>query len=145
MSDKSKKTAEIINPGLGDIEKVRDILFGKYVESYEQRFAELESKLEQDVDELKQRLLNKLETAERSLSTLMQSLEDQTNQDLTEIKMHMQDKHKEFAASVQDMRDDLSSSATKENKRLDNQKLDREALALLLDEVALRLRNSQDG
>ena len=42
MSENKKRpTAEIITPGLGDIEKVRDILFGKYVASFEQRFAEL--------------------------------------------------------------------------------------------------------
>ena len=41
MADNRKrKTAEIINPGLGDIEKVRDILFGKYVASFEEQFAE---------------------------------------------------------------------------------------------------------
>ena len=53
---KGKKTAEIINPGLGDIEKVRDILFGKYVASFEDRFSQLESRLEADVETLKERL-----------------------------------------------------------------------------------------
>lgn len=144
MSDKPKKTAEIINPGLGDIEKVRDILFGKYVQSYEQRFAELESKLEKDVESLKQRLLGKMEKAENSLSTLVQSVEDQANQELTEIKMHMQDTYKEFADSVSDLREELSATAKKENKRLDSEKLDREVLALLLDEVSLRLRNQSN-
>jgi hypothetical protein len=61
MTDNNKRPgAEIINPGLGDIEKVRDILFGKYVASFEQRFADLESRLEADVDLLKERLTEKI-------------------------------------------------------------------------------------
>ena len=54
MSKNDKRpTAEIINPGLGDIEKVRDILFGSYVERFERQFDGLESRLEADLDKLK--------------------------------------------------------------------------------------------
>jgi hypothetical protein len=38
VDSKKQSSAEIINPGLGDIEKVRDILFGKYVQNFQARF-----------------------------------------------------------------------------------------------------------
>jgi len=78
MSDSSKKqTAEIINPGLGDIEKVRDILFGKYVSNFEQRFASLEERLEADVEELKQRLSDKISSMDGAVNESLSRLDKQ--------------------------------------------------------------------
>ena len=47
MSDSNKRPkADVISPGLGEIDKVRDILFGKYVSDFEHRFGQLEARLE---------------------------------------------------------------------------------------------------
>ena len=76
MSEKNKRpTAEIINPGLGDIEKVRDILFGKYVSDFQQRFAELEERLEEDVEQLKQRLSDKIDSMDDAVNKSLEALD----------------------------------------------------------------------
>ena len=71
----TKKTAEIINPGLGDIEKVRDILFGKYVASFEQRFSDLETRLEADVDQLMNKLITKIQDMDTKVNQSIASLD----------------------------------------------------------------------
>jgi len=78
MAQKNKRpSAEVINPGLGDIEKVRDILFGKYVADFKQRFAELEERLEDDVEQLKQRLSDKIESMDDAVNQSLEKLDQQ--------------------------------------------------------------------
>lgn len=165
---KSRKSAEIINPGLGDIEKVRDILFGKYVASFEERFTELEARLESDIDKLKDRLSDKIEsmddevnkalqkldvqigkerkdrdselnslqgvvsTAEENLKQSIALMEDQANQDLKAVREAIATTHQELIDQLQSQKDALESD-----------KVGRQALALMLDEVAVKLRGSK--
>lgn len=179
MSEKKKRpSAEVINPGLGDIEKVRDILFGKYVASFEQRFAELESRLEADVDQLKDKLIDKmgsmdkavneslarldtqivqetsardtellslqanLRDAESALQHAITSMEDQANQDLAAVRSSLEE-------SLQDLQDralatqaELTAQIDQQKEDLQHDKVGRQSLALMLDEVALKLRGS---
>ena len=179
MSEKKKRpSAEVINPGLGDIEKVRDILFGKYVASFEQRFAELESRLEADVDQLKDKLIDKmgsmdkavneslarldtqivqeksardtellslqanLRDAESALQLAITSMEDQANQDLAAVRSSLEE-------SLQDLQDralatqaELTAQIDQQKEDLQHDKVGRQSLALMLDEVALKLRGS---
>jgi len=179
MSDKkSKQTAEIINPGLGDIEKVRDILFGKYVADFQQRFAELEERLEDDVEELKQRLSDKIDSmddevnrslerldqqilheqnnrdnelnslqksfndAETSLKHSINLLEDQANQDLNSVRLSLEESHQELIDASQAAQRQLGDQLEKQKAYLENDKVGRQSLALLLDEVAIKLRGN---
>ena len=61
--------------GLGDIDKVRDILFGKYVADFQQRFSELESRLEADVEELKKRLSDKIDSMDDAVNQSLAGLD----------------------------------------------------------------------
>jgi hypothetical protein len=177
MSEKKKRpSAEVINPGLGDIEKVRDILFGKYVASFEQRFAELESRLEADVDQLKDKLIDKmgsmdtavneslarldaqivqeksardtellslqanLRDAESALQHEITSMEGQANQDLAAVRSSLEE-------SLQDLQDralatqaELTAQINQQKEDLQHDKVGRQSLALMLDEVAIKLR-----
>ena len=170
MASKSKRpTAEIINPGLAEIEKVRDILFGKYVADFEHRFAELEARMEADVDALKQRLVEKIESmddavntsiakldeqlllekkdrdselqalqkmldkAEKSLQHSISMMEDQANQDLAAIRQ-----------SLEVSQEELTTLLESQKEQLENDKVSRQSLALMLDEVALRLRGDAE-
>lgn len=179
MSERNKKpTAEIINPGLGDIEKVRDILFGKYVASFEQRFADLESRLEADVEALKQRLSNKiskmdgavneslarldkqieteqanrdselkslqdmLKQAETALKHSIGLMEDQANQDLAAVRVSLEESHQELLDQTSSVQAQLVSQLETQKEELQTDKVGRQALALMLDEVAVKLRGS---
>ncbi len=179
MSDSSKKkSAEIINPGLGDIEKVRDILFGKYVSSFEDRFAQLEKRLEADVEELKDRLSRKIESmddavnqslskldqqiesekserdaelknlqntlgeAETALQHAISMMEDQANQDLAAVRASLEESHQELLDQTLSVQAQLVGQLEEQKKELQGDKVGRQALALMLDEVAVKLRTS---
>lgn len=175
---KSKKTAEIINPGLGDIEKVRDILFGKYVSNFEDRFAQLEKRLEADVETLKTRLSDKIESmdeavnqslarldgqiakekasrdselrslqnvlaeAETALKHSIAVMEDQANQDLASVRASLEESHQELLDQTLSVQAELVSELEAQKQELEGDKVGRQALALMLDEVAVKLRTS---
>ena len=177
-STSNKKSAEIINPGLGDIEKVRDILFGKYVASFEERFAQLESRLEADVETLKDRLTEKLEQMDQAVSDSLAKLdnqiekeqesrnselksvqntlseaetalkhsialmEDQANQDLASVRASLEESHQELLDQTLSVQAELVSQLETQREELKGDKVSRDALALMLDEVAVKLRGS---
>ncbi len=173
-----KKSAEIINPGLGDIEKVRDILFGKYVSSFEERFAQLEQRLEADVETLKTRLSEKIEAmdeavnqslarldkqlakekssrdselrslqnvlseAETALKHSIAVMEDQANQDLASVRASLEESHQELLDQTLSVQAELVGELEAQKQELEGDKVGRQALALMLDEVAVKLRTS---
>ncbi len=175
---KHKKTAEVINPGLGDIEKVRDILFGKYVSNFEERFAQLEQRLEADVETLKSRLSEKLESmddavnqslkrlddqiakeqknrdselrslqnvlseAESALQHSIAAMEDQANQDLSAVRASLEESHQELLDQTLSVQAQLLGELENQKEELQGDKVGRQALALMLDEVAVKLRSS---
>lgn len=176
MSEKKKTSAEIINPGLGEIEKVRDILFGRYVDNFEQRFSELESRLEKDVNTLKDRLTDKingldgvvakavddiheklasenetrnqavqetqtmLDQAQTRLQHTISLLEDQSNQDLNTLKANLAEAQTDFLDNLDKVKQELSKQSNNFKEALNKDKVGRETLALMLDEVAVKLR-----
>ena len=180
MVDRKQKTAEIINPGLGDIEKVRDILFGKYVANFEERFANLESRLEGDVDQLKNKLVNKLEgmddkvnrslaklderieqenaerdagfsdmqkglsEAEKSLQHSISLMEDQASQELVEMRKTFKANQEELIDQLTVAQKSLMSEITSQKEQLELDKVGRQSLALLLDEMAVKLRSHDE-
>ena len=179
MSNSPKRpSAEIINPGLGEIDKVRDILFGKYVADFEHRFAELESRLEADVETLKQRLIEKIESmddavnqsitnldkqlasekkardselselqnmlgdAETALKHSINVMEDQANQDMSGIRASMEEGQQNLIDQMAAAQKEMTSMIDGQKQQLENDKVGRQSLALMLDEVALRLRGT---
>ena len=180
MSEKRKRsTAEIINPGLGDIEKVRDILFGKYVSDFQERFAILEERLEADVEQLKQRLTDKFDSmdeavnkslerldqqilieqnnrdseltslqgsfskAEEALKHSISLMEDQANQDLVAVRESLKSSHEELMDASNTAQAQLLEQLEKQKQMLEDDKVGRQSLALMFDEVALRLRGTE--
>lgn len=175
----NRKTAEIINPGLGDIEKVRDILFGKYVASFEQRFSDLESRLEADVDQLMKKLVAKLDKmddkvnqslaaldkrmaaenserdtefgnlqkslsdAEGALQHSISMMEDQANQDLVEVRKVLEAGQQDLIDQLLTTQKQLAAEIETQKKHFESDKVGRQSLALLLDEVAVKLRSSK--
>jgi len=179
MAQKNKRpSAEVINPGLGDIEKVRDILFGKYVASFEQRFAELESRLEADVDQLKDKLIDKmsnmdngvndsllridkqimkeksardselhslqntLREAEVALQAAITAMEDQANQELASVRASLEESHQDLMDRALATQAELTAQLDQQKEDLQNDKVGRQSLALMLDEVAIKLRGT---
>ncbi len=179
MSNSTKRPkAEVINPGLGEIDKVRDILFGKYVSDFEHRFAELEARLEKDVEQLKDRLSTKIsgmdsavndslarldklfsqeqkqrdsemaslhKTLDEARNTLQHSIalmEDQANQDLKAVRDALKESHEELLDQARAAQDAITKQLEEQREELQSDKVSRQTLALMLDEVAVKLRSS---
>lgn len=176
---KNRPKADVISPSLGEIDKVRDILFGKYVSDFEHRFAQLESRLEKDVDQLKDRLTKKVESmdvafnesltrldkvindeqtkrdsevselhatldeARKGLQHSISLMEDQTSQDLAAVRKSLQQSHDELLDQAQAIQAKLGAELKAHSQEMQTDKVSRQTLALMLDEVAVKLRSEQ--
>ena len=150
MSDKMKKqTAEIIDPGLGELDKVRNILFGRQVKAYEQRFAEVESTLNEMIDDLTQRVESKIEAIESNLNDFQESLqskiqdsESNASEELSQVRNDMENINTALVTDLAQAKGELRSELSSMTSKLSSDKTDRESLAMLFDEMSMRLRNN---
>jgi len=149
MSDKPKKhTAEIIDPGLGELDKVRNILFGRQVKAYEERFSELEASLNNMITELTktvERRLDELESdlneREQAIKRSMQDADANSSQGFSDIRGDMDSLTAALGTDLAQTKGELRSELSKVNTKLSSDKTDREALAMMFDEMSMRLRN----
>ena len=155
-ADKKQPTAEMIAPGLGDIEKVRDILFGKQVSNIDVQLAELEARFDASVDKLSKKMTAKI----ASLDKDMQASLDKLNKNLAEehqgrsdslqaLQKSLDDAEAALQHSISMMEDQtnqdlkaLNASLKSTEQELDSDKVGRQSLAVLMDEVASKLRGS---
>ncbi|MGH1538878.1 MAG: hypothetical protein ACRBHB_00525 [Arenicella sp.] len=182
MSDKSEKkqSATIIDAGLGEIDKIRGILFGRQMDAYEQRFAQIEQSLEKSLEAMQQSmkqqvenlqqavdtsveklnqalhkeslersdvfaslesgLTNSIQQTEKSLSQSLLAAEDQSQQELIELKMLVEKQNNSTGENIDELRAELVQMFQQQADALENNKVDRESLAMMLDEITLRLR-----
>lgn len=151
MSDKPKKhTAEIIDPGLGELDKVRNILFGRQVKAYEDRFSELEDSLNNMITKLTDTIdlrLNNLESdlneREQDIRRSLVSSDESSSQDLTDIRSDMDNLTSAFGTDIAQTKGELRSELGKIETKLSSDKTDRESLAMMFDEMSMRLRNEE--
>ena len=137
MNDKkTQTTAEIINPSLAEIDKVRDILFGKYVEQFEVRVQQLEARMEKDLEKLKA----KIEARLQELDTALESASDRFNQSIQLTEDQMVTELNQLQQEVSEANASLKATIDSTAGQLDDRKLNRESLASLLDQVAVKLR-----
>ena len=67
------------DPGSGNIDKIRDILFGSNMRDYEQRFARLEEALKKESSDLRETTRRHLETLESFVHKELAALEARLN------------------------------------------------------------------
>lgn len=145
----------------GNVDQIRQILFGGQMRDYEKRFAEMESRLTKTIKQLSNGLEKRIERldtfAKRELEKITEQVksERKTRADddkqtvkqvdnlgkqvegwFAEVEEQMEAEARELRSSFEQM----SSSVLGEAKDLANAKLDREDLADVLSEVALRLK-----
>ena len=156
MQDK-KKGAQIISPGLGDIEKVRDILFGKTVSQFEARLQELEEQMEEQVNRLASMVDNKMseldarienEVAQRSkaLEEMNQAAADshtRTQHAISELELEAGERLAALRQELDGAQSELSEQLANVERGLDRGKVSKQGLAVLLNELALRLNQEK--
>jgi hypothetical protein len=152
------------DPGPGNIDKIRDILFGSNMRDYEQRFSRLEEALKKESSDLREttrRHLEALETfvhkelaalevrlnterderSETSASILKKigEFENQESQAKREIRNDLLQQSKELSDAIRGKGEELIALLERRAQELQHAKTDRAALAGLLNEMALRL------
>jgi hypothetical protein len=102
-------TAEVMSreTGAGNIDKIRDILFGSNMRDYEQRFSRLEEALRKESADLRDTTRRHLETLESFVHKELADL----NQRLSQERDERSDSHSRLAA-------DLSQTATNIHRKI---------------------------
>jgi hypothetical protein len=150
--------------GAGNIDKIRDILFGSNMRDYEQRFARLEEALKKESADLRdstRRHLDSLESfVHKELAALearlnterdersagaasilkkigeMENIEAQSNR---EIRSDLLQQSKDLTDAIRNKGEEIIALLERRSQELQHAKTDRAALAGLFNEVALRL------
>lgn len=150
--------------GPGNIDKIRDILFGSNMRDYEQRFARLEEALKKESYDLRETTRRNLEALESFVHKEFAALEgrlnverDERSADSTsilrkigemenheaqakrEIRSDLLQQSKELTDAIRNKGEELIALLDRRAQELQHAKTDRAALAGLFNEVALRL------
>jgi hypothetical protein len=150
--------------GPGNIDKIRDILFGSNMRDYEQRFSRLEEALKKESADLRDTTRRHLESLEafvhkelaalevrlnterdqrsETASAILKKIgefENQEAQAKREIRNDLLQQSKELTDAIRNKGEELIALLERRSQELQHSKTDRAALAGLFNEVALRL------
>ena len=158
MSTKSKDTDKL-DPAGGNVEQIREILFGQHIRAFDDRFDLVEARLAKESEALRKALekrvlelldevdddeedlaLNKLElalaSARMDAENQMAEMQDRHNSEIKALKAELNAAHKELGTA-------LSKADTAQNKRADKMeedKVNRKDLSRFLVEVADKIQ-----
>ncbi len=152
------------DPGAGNIDKIRDILFGSNMRDYELRFAHLEEALKKESADLRDTTRRHLESLESFVHKELAALEARLNaerdersagaasilkkigemenfeaQSNRELRSDLLQQSKELTDAIRNKGEEIIALLERRSQELQHSKTDRAALAGLFNEVALRL------
>lgn len=104
-NDKSSAGNELTE--VGNMDKIRDILFGNQAKDYEKRFATMENRLGQEAGELKEELLKRID-----------ALETYTKQEIKDINARIKNESNERVNSHKMVQDELKQGVESLNKKI---------------------------
>lgn len=104
-NDKSSAGNELTE--VGNMDKIRDILFGNQAKDYEKRFATMEKRLGQEAGELKEELLKRID-----------ALETYTKQEIKDINARIKNESNERVDSHKMIQDELKQGVESLNKKI---------------------------
>lgn len=161
----------------GNVDRIRNILFGSQMRDYDGRFQKLEERLGRDAGELRselerqlhaleafmkgevESLTNRLKTeqAERGhaverlnremvetakgLEMKISHLDGQAAKDIRDLREQLLEQSKALSAEMKEKHDQMKGHLNQEAGQIRDAMTSREALAEMLSEVALRLKN----
>jgi hypothetical protein len=152
--------------GAGNLDKVRDILFGGQMRDVDRRFARLEERLLKETQDLKDEVKRRLEALESYARQETESLADQFRNERAErlesdrtlerrntaldellaksqreLRQQMLEQHQRLTDDLRQKVDEVLASLARETGELRSDKADRATIATLLTEMAMRLNN----
>jgi hypothetical protein len=104
-NDKSSAGNELTE--VGNMDKIRDILFGNQAKDYEKRFATMENRLGQEAGELKEELLKRID-----------ALETYTKQEIKDINARIKNESNERVDACKMIKSELKQGVESLNKRI---------------------------
>lgn len=104
-NDKSSAGNELTE--VGNMDKIRDILFGNQAKDYEKRFATMEKRLGQEAGELKEELLKRID-----------ALETYTKQEIKDINARIKNESNERVDSHKMIKNELKQGVESLNKKI---------------------------
>ncbi len=90
-----------VMPGAGNIDKIRDILFGNQAKDYEKRFVRMENQLIQESVELKEELLKRIDSLELYVKQEMKDINDRIKKESDERIVSDKDLHQALKESFE--------------------------------------------
>ena len=113
-ADKARKATSVDGelPGGGNVDNIREILFGTHMRQYEKRFQRLEEQLSRESTELREELRRRLDALEAYTKQETTALADAVKAEKTERKSEAGDLAKEVAGLTADV--DRRSAALEE-------------------------------
>ncbi len=91
----------------GNMDKIRDILFGNQARDYEKRFSKMESRVAQEASELKQELLKRLD-----------SLESYVKQEIKDLNQRIRNESDDRADAEKSIHHEMESNFDKLSKKI---------------------------
>ena len=152
--------------GAGNVEKIRDILFGPQMRDYEHRFVRLEETLMKESADLRESTRKRFDALETYIRKEFEALEgrlrserddrgslgemlvkrlgelhDQTSAAQRDLRGALLEQSKELREEMERRHLEISATLERRFQELRKDKTDRAALAALFNEVALRLKD----
>jgi hypothetical protein len=177
--DLSQTRAQEADGATGNLDKVRDLLFGQQMRDYDRKFARLEERLARETAELRDDLKRHLAALEAYMRAEVESLSDRLRaeqdtrsgaaQDLgrelretaqqfvqrtsqlddliaraqRELRQQLHAQRQELGDDIRQRVEDVLGRLAQEAQELRRDKTDRQALAALLTEMAMRLNGER--
>ena len=88
-------------------------------------------------------LQSRFDTAENALKHSINVMEDQANQDLNSLQESLESSHQELIDASNAAQAQLNRQLDQQKEYLEKDKVSRQTLALMLDEVAIKLRGEK--
>lgn len=128
--------------GIGNVEKIRDILFGTHIRDYDKRFKRLEDRLIQEGQQLRDDISQRIRALEELLNTEIDALSEKAKVDRQERILSVQDLQQELGALKNELNNrssQLEEQFGKELKQL------RQQLHLRSQEFSTQLRSQNEN
>ena len=151
LTNQSPSPIEAVNsPGAGNVDRIREILFGPQIREYEQRLTRTEERISQENGELRADVRRRFDAdlLSRTHTDSIKSLEKGLGQFNDQLSKDLRDLRHLTLERIKNLLDDFSlqmnTQESVQNRHLEELRatsVNRFALASMLTEVAARVRN----
>lgn len=129
------------NANVGNLDKIRDILFGTQARDYEKRFKRLEERFSKDNMHLRDDMVQRLKSLEELVNSELESLSEKTKTERQERYAAIQDLQSEIAG----VKTEINNRITQMDEQLDKDlKQLRQQMHNRFQELSTQLRQQND-